>query len=260
MDLDPAALFDVRGKVVLVTGGSRGIGEMMVRGFHAAGATVFVSSRGAEACQALVDELGERAHAVPGDVATADGCRAIAAAVNEATDGLDVLVNNAGASWGAPIDEYPEHGFDKVLDVNVKGLFYMTQACLGMLRVAAAEGSPARVINIGSIDGILMPMFESYAYSASKAAVHQLTRHMGKRLASDHITVNAIAPGLFESKMTAVIFEGDDDGAAVASQMPLGRAGKPSDMAGAAIFLASAAASWITGAVLPVDGGFATLR
>jgi NAD(P)-dependent dehydrogenase (short-subunit alcohol dehydrogenase family) len=251
-------LFDVAGRHVLVTGGSRGIGEMIARGLVEAGAIVYVSSRNADACQQVADELGERAIAVPGDVSTGDGCRALATAVGEHTDHLDVLVNNAGATWGAGIDDYPDEAWDKVLGLNVAGPFRLTAACLDMLRASATPDDPARVVNIGSVDGIQIPAFESYAYSASKAAVHHLTRHMGQRLAREHITVNAIAPGLFESKMTKFIFEaGGDD---LEQSMPMHRTGRQDDIAGAVIYLASPAAAWVTGVVLPVDGGFATLR
>ena len=250
-------LFDVAGRHVLVTGGSRGIGEMMVRGFHEAGATVYLSSRTAEACEALVDDLGDRAVALPADVSTTDGVDALAAALRERTDRLDVLVNNAGATWGADIEDYPDAAWDKVLALNLKSPFHLTVACLDLLRAAASPDDPARVINIGSVDGIRVPVWESYAYSASKAAVHQLTRVVGRRLAAEHITVNAIAPGLFPSKMTSGVLAEDEEG--LVASVPLGRLGEPDDAAGAAIFLASPAARWVTGAVLPVDGGMATL-
>lgn len=256
--MSAARLFDVTGKHVLVTGGSRGIGELIARGLAEAGATVYLSSRKASACEDLAAELGDRAVALPADVSTGDGCRALAAALGEHTDHLDVLVNNAGATWGAAIDEYPDEAWDKVLGLNVAGPFRLTVACLPLLRAAAAPDAPARVINIGSVDGIQIPAFESYAYSSSKAAVHHLTRHMGQRLAREHITVNAIAPGLFESKMTQFMFDaGGDD---LEQAMPLGRTGRGDDIAGAVIYLASPAAAWVTGVVLPVDGGFATLR
>ncbi len=251
-------LFDVSGRHVLVTGGSRGIGEMIVHGFAEAGATVYVSSRGAEACQAVADAAGDAVHAVPGDVSTTEGCEALAAAVGERTDRLDVLVNNAGVTWGADIEDYPDQQFDRVLGVNVRAPFRMAVACLDLLRAAATEERPARIINIGSVDGIQVPAFESYAYSSSKASVHQLTRHMASRLAREHITVNAIAPGLFPSKMTKFIFDNAAD--ELAAQTPMGRNGRADDIAGAAIYLASPAASWVTGAILPVDGGLVTAK
>lgn len=251
-------LFDVSGRQVLVTGGSRGIGEMIVHGFAEAGATVYVSSRKAEACEAVAEAAGDDVHAIPSDVSTTAGCEALAAAVAERTDRLDVLVNNAGVTWGADIEDYPDEQFDRVLGVNVRAPFRMGVACLDLLRAAASDERPARIINIGSVDGIQVPAFESYAYSSSKAAVHQLTRHMASRLAREHITVNAIAPGLFPSKMTKFIFDNMAD--ELAAQTPMGRNGSADDIAGAAIYLASPAASWVTGAILPVDGGLVTTK
>lgn len=250
-------LFDVAGRHVLVTGGSRGIGEMIVRGFHEAGATVYLTARTAEACEAVAADLGERAVALPADVSTPEGIDALVAGVREHTDRLDVVVNNAGATWGADIEDYPDHAWDKVLALNLKSPFHLTVACLDLLRAAATPDHPARVVNIGSVDGIRVPIWESYAYSASKAAVHQLTRVVGARLAREHITVNAIAPGIFPSRMTAFAVESDEEG--LVESVPLGRLGRPDDAAGAAVFLASRAASWITGVVLPVDGGMVTL-
>lgn len=251
-------LFDVSGRQVLVTGGSRGIGEMITRGFVEAGATVYVSSRTAEACQALVDELGEQVVAIPADLSSMEGVTALAEALAERTDRLDVLVNNAGTTWGAELEDYPDSAWDKVLSLNVKTPFHLTVACLDLLRAAGEPDRPARVINIGSVDGIQVPMLESYAYSTSKAAVHQLTRHLASRLARDHITCNAIAPGLFPSKMTKFIF--DSAGDQIAENTPLGRNGQQDDIAGAAIYLASPAANWVTGVILPVDGGVVTLK
>ncbi len=254
----PGGLFDVAGRHVLITGGSRGIGEMIARGFHAAGATVYLTARGADACAAVADDLGERAVALPADVSTPAGVRALVDELSTHTDRLDVLVNNAGATWGADIEDYPDEAWDKVLGLNLKAPFALTVACLDLLRAAATADHPSRVINIGSVDGMRVPIWESYAYSASKAGVHQLTRVVGARLAREHITVNAIAPGLFPSKMTAFALEADEEG--LEESVPLGRIGRPDDAAGAAIFLSSRAASWITGAILPVDGGMVTLQ
>jgi NAD(P)-dependent dehydrogenase (short-subunit alcohol dehydrogenase family) len=250
-------LFDVSGRHVLVTGATKGIGEMIARGFHEAGAVVYLSSRTAEDCEALAEELGERAVAAPADASTVEGCQRLVADVAAHTDHLDVLVNNAGATWGADLEEYPDAAWDKVLALNLKAPFHLTVACLPLLRAAASAERPARVVNIGSVDGMHVPMWESYAYSSSKAGVHQLTRHLAKRLADEAITVNAIAPGIFPSRMTRFAFEQNE--AELVAAVPLGRTGRPDDAAGAAIFLASPAASWITGAVLPVDGGFVTL-
>ncbi len=251
-------LFDVTGKVVLVTGGSRGIGEMIARGFVEAGATVYISSRKADACNELAAELSRAGVcvAIPADLSSEDECRRLADEMARREDRLDVLVNNAGATWGAPMAEYDEHAFERVLALNVKAVFHLTKFLRPMLEAAAAPDSPARVINIGSIDGLHVPGMETYAYSASKAAVHQLTRHLAKYLAPK-VTVNAIAPGPFESKMMRATLEAFGD--AIAEGAPMKRIGRPSDMAGAAIFLASPAASYVTGVVLPVDGGIATL-
>ena len=252
------ALFDVAGKTVLVTGGSRGIGEMIARGFVEAGATVFISSRKAEACNDLAAQLSTVGSCtpLPADLSTEAECQRLANELARRIDHLDVLVNNAGATWGAPIDEYDEKAFERVFALNVKGVFHLTKFLRPLLEAAGTPDNPARVINIGSIDGLKVPMLETYAYSASKAAVHQLTRHLAKRLAPN-VTVNAIAPGPFESKMMHATLEAFGD--AIAASAPMKRIGRPSDMAGAAIFLASPAASYITGVVLPVDGGIATL-
>lgn len=256
-------LFDVTGKVVLVTGGSRGVGEMIARGFVHAGATVYVSSRKADACEQVAASLSQAGPgtcvALPADLSTQQACDGLAAALGGREQHLDVLVNNAGASWGVPLAEYPDHGWDKVLGLNVKSVFHLTRACVPLLEAAATPQDPARVINIGSVDGLTVPPYEAYAYTASKAAVHHLTRHLGARLARSHVTVNAIAPGLFQSKMTAFMFEAADEGFEEET-FPLQRAGRPDDMAGVAIYLASRAGAYVTGAVIPVDGGYSTLR
>jgi NAD(P)-dependent dehydrogenase (short-subunit alcohol dehydrogenase family) len=248
-------LFGVEGKVAVVTGGSRGIGRMIATGFVEAGARVYISSRKAEELQATADEIG--AIAIPADLSTQAGCQALAAAVIERESAVHVLVNNAGAAWGAPLEEYPDSAWDKVLSTNVKGPFQLTQALLGPLRAAAAPDDPARIIMIGSIEGFAVPLWNNYAYPASKAAVHMMTRHLAADLAPD-ITVNAIAPGLFPSRMTAFAFQAAPE-EELAKHIPLHRAGRPTDMAGVSLFLASKAGSYVTGAVLPVDGG-RTLR
>ncbi len=251
-------LFSVEGKTAVVTGGSRGVGLMIARGLVEAGVEVVISSRKLEQLEATAAELAEigKCTAVQADLSTQEGAVALAAAVRERFDRLDILVNNAGASWGEPIDSYPDKAWDRVLDTNVRGVFQLTVAALDLLRAAGSAEDPARVINIGSVDGLNPPMMESYAYSASKAAVHQLTRHLAKRLASEHITVNAIAPGPFESKMTAFMLDSPDARAVVEQQIPLGRIGSPDDIAGTTIFLSSRAGAYLTGTVIPVDGGF----
>ena len=251
-------LFDVSGKVVLVTGGSRGIGEMIARGFVEAGAKVYISSRKAEVGEALARELSSigACTSLPADLSKETECQRLAIEVATRESHLDVLVNNAGATWGAPMTDYDEAAWERVLSLNVKGVFHLTKFMRPLLEVHGSPTSPSRVINIGSIDGLHVPAMDTFAYSASKAAVHHLTRHLAKTLAP-LITVNAIAPGPFESKMMHATLEAFGD--AIVDAAPMKRIGEPSDMAGAAIFLASPAASYITGAILPVDGGIATL-
>ena len=248
-------LFSVADKAAVVTGGSRGIGRMIAEGYVRAGARVYITARKAEACEQTARELSElgSCEAIPADLSTEAECIRFAEAVMEREPALSILVNNAGATWGAEIADYPDSAWDKVLSVNVKGVFHLTRALLPALRAAGTHDDPARVINIGSIDGIHVPMMETYAYSASKAAVHQLTRHLAKRLAPEHITVNAIAPGPFQSKMMAATLEAFGD--EIAARCPLGRIGRAEDMAGAALFLASTAGAYLTGTVIPVDGG-----
>lgn len=249
-------LFNVSGKVVLVTGGSRGIGEMIATGFAENGAKVYISSRDADACDALaksLNEAGGDVTALPNDLSTMAGVEKLAAELMERETKLDVLVNNAGANWGAPIDDFPESGWDKVMNLNVKSIFFLTQKLLPVLRAAASHEAPARVINTASIDGMHAPGLETYSYSSSKAAVINLTRHLARRLASDNINVTGIAPGPFQSKMMAATIENFGD--ALVQSVPKKRIGVPEDMAGVAIFLASEASAYITGATIPVDGG-----
>ncbi len=228
---------------------------MIAAGFAERGATVYISSRKEAELRATAEEIG--ATAIAADLSSEAGASALAAAIAEREDRLHVLVNNAGATWGAPLAEYPEAAFDKVLSTNVKGPFFLTRALLPQLRAAAAAGDPARVIMIGSIEGIQVPSWENYAYPASKAAIHMLARQLAANLAPD-ITVNSIAPGLFESRMTAFVFNDQPAVEQVEGMIPLRRAGEPADMAGAAIFLASKAGAYLTGAVIPVDGGLST--
>jgi len=251
-------LFSIAGKTALVTGGSRGIGRMIAAGFVRAGARVYVSSRKKEACDATATELSHDGTciSVPADLASEAGCRALADALAEREEKLDLLVNNAGNTWAAPLADFDEAAWERVLSLNVKGVFHTTRFLTPLLRAAGTADDPARVINIGSIDAIHVPVLETYAYSASKAAVHQLTRHLARRLAPS-ITVNAIAPGPFESKMMAATLEAY--GEQIVASAPLRRIGRPDDMAGAAIFLASRAGAYVTGAVIPVDGGIATV-
>ena len=254
----PDVLFSVAGKTVVVTGGTRGIGRMIAGGFVAAGADVVIASRKADAVAAAVAELSAygSCHGLAADLSTEDGARAFADAVATDHDRVHVLVNNAGATWGAPLVEHDKASWDRVLNLNVQGVFHTTKFFLPVLEAASTPDDPARVINIGSIDGIHVPVLESYSYSSSKAAVHQLTRHLARHLAPS-ITVNAVAPGPFESKMMAATL--DAFGEQIAAGAPLKRIGRPDDMAGVAIFLASRAGAYLTGAIIPVDGGIATV-
>jgi 2-deoxy-D-gluconate 3-dehydrogenase len=257
-------LFSVRDKVVLVTGGSRGIGEMIAAGFLANGAKVFISSRKAEVCDAtaarLADAYGGECISIPADLAELEGIDHLGAELSARESQLDVLVNNAGVSWGASIDEFPEKGWDKVMDTNVKGVFFLTQRLLPLLEAGATAEDPARVINIGSVDGIRTPRFDTVSYGPSKAAVHALTSQLAARLVKRNILVNAIAPGPFPTWMlsTGVGTGGDVEGTdwdALGRSMDRGRIGTPEDIAGLAIFLASRAGAFTVGAVITCDGG-----
>ena len=251
-------LFSIEGKTAVVTGGSRGIGLMIARGFIQAKARVYISSRKKDVCDRVAAELSEAGTciSVPADLSTEQGVRSLMQAVAEREQSLHILVNNAGANWGAPFDEYPDSAWDKMFALNVKAAFHGTRAFLPLLEKGARPGDPARVINIGSIAGLHVPGLETYAYSASKAGVHHLTRTLARRLAPHGITVNAVAPGPFQSKMMAETIERFRD--VILESCPLGRIGEPEDMAGVAIYLASRAGAYLTGAVIPVDGGIST--
>ncbi|QGG94928.1 SDR family oxidoreductase [Actinomarinicola tropica] len=257
-------LFSIDGKTALVTGGSRGIGEMIAAGFLANGATVYISSRKAEQCDATAARLSEQYDAecisLPSDLSNLEGIDSLVGRLKERTDSLDILVNNAGASWGAPLDEFPEVGWDKVMDTNVKGVFFLTQRVLPLLEVNATAEDPSRVINIGSVDGIQTPGFDTFSYGASKAAVHHLTRQMAAHLVRRNIIANAIAPGPFPTWMlsTGVGGGGDVEGTdwdAVGQGNPRGRVGSAEDIAGLSIFLASRAGAYTVGETITCDGG-----
>jgi NAD(P)-dependent dehydrogenase (short-subunit alcohol dehydrogenase family) len=250
-------LFSLEGRVALITGGSRGIGKMIAAGFIGAGAKVYITSRKADACEATAAELSSRGGpciALPHDVSSVDGCKALAKHYVALEGQLDILINNAGAAWGADFDDFPEHGWDKVMNLNLKSPFFLTQCLHTALTKAASPARPAKVINIASIDGIHLNPLETYSYHASKAGLIHLTRRMAARLVRDHIVVSGIAPGPFASEMNRAARDNAD---MVAARTPLRRIGTDDDMAGAAIFLASRAGDYVVGETLAVDGGIA---
>lgn len=251
-------LFSLKGRTALITGGSRGIGRMIAAGFLAQGARVYISARKAAACDQTALELSAKGQCVslPADVSTADGVKALVGAYSQYEDSLDILVNNAGAAWGAPFDEFPESGWDKVVDLNLKTPFFLTQALAPQLRKAGLV-QPAKVINIASIDGLSVNPQETYSYAASKAGLVHLTRRMALRLIQDNIVVSAIAPGAFASEMNR---DARDHGEQVSQRIPAGRVGVDEDMAGAAIYLASRAGNYVVGTTLVVDGGVTLTR
>ncbi|MDM0082608.1 SDR family oxidoreductase [Variovorax sp. J31P179] len=256
--MDTTQLFSLKGRTALITGGSRGIGRMIAEGFLAQGARVYISARKAAACDQTAKELSAFGHCVslPADVSTLQGAQALVDAYAQHEDSLDILVNNAGAAWGAPYAEFPESGWDKVVDLNLKTPFFLTQALTPMLKKAATDHL-AKVINIASIDGISVNPQETYSYAASKAGLIQLTRRMALRLAQDRIVVSAIAPGAFASDMNK---DARDHGEEVKARIPAGRIGEPEDMAAAAIYLASRAGDYVMGSTLVVDGGVTHAR
>jgi NAD(P)-dependent dehydrogenase (short-subunit alcohol dehydrogenase family) len=252
-------LFSLKGRIALITGGSRGIGEMIAEGFVRAGARVYISARKATACDETAARLSALGQCIslPADAAGAAGARALARLYLSRETALDILVNNTGAAWGAELESFPEGGWDKVMDLNVKAPFFLTQALLGALRNAASAERPAKVINIASIDGLSVSMQPTYSYSASKAGLIHLTRRMALELAPQNVIVSAIAPGAFASNMNKVA---RDQGETLAKAIPARRIGAPEDMAGAAIFLASRAGDYVVGDALVVDGGVAWTR
>lgn len=245
-------LFGLEGKVALVTGGGKGIGAMITKGLIEAGAKVYISSRSAAACEAYANEMSQYGTciALPADLSKMENIEGLVKELEQRESKLDILVNNSGASWGAPLGAFPEKGWDKVMDLNVKSLFFLTQGLLPLIKAGSSHDSPGRIINISSVASIMAGGLDAFSYSASKAAVTQLTRVLANKLTKDHVLVNAIGPGFFPSKMTAHI---DDE--QYVKEIPLRRLGTPSDIAGLTIFLCSKAGSYMTGTFIPIDGG-----
>jgi NAD(P)-dependent dehydrogenase (short-subunit alcohol dehydrogenase family) len=250
--MDTTKLFRLDGRVALVTGGSRGIGKMIAAGFIAQGAKVYISSRKADACFATAEELGPNCVALPQDISTVAGCKALAEQLAEHESRLDILVNNAGAAWGEAFETFPEKGWDKVMDLNVKSPFFLTQALFNLLKAGASRHRPGKVINITSIDGQRLNPWDTYSYHASKSALIYLTKRMAARLIRDSINVTSIAPGAFASEMNRAARDHGED---VAKAIPAKRIGVDEDMAGAAIYLASRAGDYVVGDTITVDGG-----
>lgn len=248
-------LFSVRGKIAVVTGGSRGIGEMIARAFVENGAKVYITARKADACDALAKELSRKGEciSIPADLSGMKEIGRFASEIEKREKKIDILVNNAGASWGETFDRFPEPGWDKVIDLNLKSVFFVSQRLAKLLEAAGSEQDFARIINIGSIDGLHVSGIETYSYAASKAGVMHMTKMMAKNLAPRKIAVNAIAPGFFPSKMTAALPVDE-----IARATPMQRVGRPEDMAGVALYLSSRASAFLCGAIIPVDGGYAT--
>jgi NAD(P)-dependent dehydrogenase (short-subunit alcohol dehydrogenase family) len=249
-------MFDLTGKVAVVTGGSRGIGKMIAEEFVRRGVRTYITSRKSEACLETAEELSAHGEciALAQDLSTAEGIGTFVGELSERESQLDILINNAGAAWGAPFDEFPEQGWDKVMNINLKSVFFLSQQLMPLLRSAASAEQPAKVVNIASIDGIRNPDLETYSYVASKAGLIHLTRRMAKRLASDHVHVNAIAPGAFASEMN--VFARDNP-EGVSARIPAGRIGQAKDIAGTAVYMCSRAGDYLVGITLPVDGGVA---
>lgn len=251
------SLFDISGKTAIVTGGSSGIGAMIAQGFVENGVKTYISARKEGPLHAKAEELSKLGECIPiqADLSKVEGIESLVAQVSEKEDHIDILVNNAGANWVVPIEEFPESGWDKVMDINIKSIFFMTQKCLPLLRAKATHEDPSRVINTASIHGFDNPGMPAYAYSASKSGVIHLTKHLATDLAPGHINVNAIAPGFFPSNMTKAATSNDAIYKHTVAQIPRKRAGEPEDIAGTAIFLASRAGAWVDGHTIVLDGG-----
>ncbi|MEP3047066.1 MAG: SDR family NAD(P)-dependent oxidoreductase [Roseibium sp.] len=258
--MNPDNLFGLKGKTALVTGGATGIGRMAAEGLVAAGARVLIASRKAEACENAADELNNlgysgKVEGFSGDVGSEDGIAALEGEVSRRTDQLDILMNNSGTSWGTPLGQFPYDAWDRVMRLNMTGLFHLTQSLLPLLEASASDEDPARVVNVGSVMGEIPHGDRAYSYAASKAAVHHMTKILGKELAEKRITVNALAPGPFVSNMTAFATADEEVRSRVGAQVPLGRVGRPEDIAAVMQFLCGRGGSYITGAILPISGG-----
>ncbi|KAH8821086.1 short-chain dehydrogenase/reductase-like protein sdr [Xylogone sp. PMI_703] len=255
--MDSTSLFNVKDKVVLVTGGAKGIGRMISEGFVANGAKVYITSRDAKACEKACQELNAlgkgTADFIAADFYKLEDCKRMVEELKKRESKLHVLVNNSGSNWGAPYDEFPDSAWTRVLTLNLSRVFTITQLVTPLLEAAQKEGDPARIINIGSVDGIRVPALETFSYSASKAGLHQLSRVLANHLGKRNITSNALACGPFESKMMAQTLKNFKD--TIVAGIPLGRIGEPEDVAGACLFLASRAGSFVNGAVIALDGG-----
>lgn len=253
-------LFSIRDQVAVVTGGSSGIGHLIAEGLVRAGCRTYIASRKADRLEAVAEELSGFGTCIPlvADLSTVEGCESLASDIATRESGVHLLVNNAGLSWGAPLGEFPEKAWDRVIDLNAKGLFFFTQAMLPLLRNAASVKSPSSVVNIGSVNGIAASSLSNYSYTVSKAGVHMLTRQLAHELVRDHVNVNCIAPGPFKSRMTGPLHADEDTAALVADANPMGRWGRLEDIAGLTIFLSSRAGSYLTGTIIPLDGGETT--
>ncbi|MEH6580813.1 MAG: SDR family oxidoreductase [Halioglobus sp.] len=250
--MDTSKLFSLEGRIALVTGGSRNLGKTIAEAYITQGATVYISSRKVADCEATAQELGPNCHSLPQDVSTVEGVKALALAFAEKEQKLDILVNNAGAAWGEPFEQFSEQGWDKVMDLNLKSPFFLVQSLHELLKAGGANGQPAKVINITSIDGQRLNPWDTYSYHASKSALIYLTKRLAARLVSDNIVVTSIAPGAFASDMNKAARDSAED---VGKNIPLGRIGTEEDLAGAAIFLASRAGDYVVGDTITVDGG-----
>ena len=255
MSFQVSDLFSIAGKTAIVTGGSRGIGKMIAQGYVENGVKTYISARKAEACKATAEELSDVGECIafPADLSTREGRERFVSQIRERERKVDILVNNAGAAWGAAFEEYPDEGYDKVMNINVKAIFTLTRDLMPLLLKDASQENPSRVINVGSIDGLRVSTTDNFAYGASKAAVHFLTKNLAVRFGPKGLTVNAIAPGPFESQMMDYMLKNFKE--RIESENPLGRIGNPYDMAGLAIYLASNASKYLTGQIIALDGG-----